>query len=235
MSITQIFLSHTKHDKTLCDQIDMVAPRAGVKLFRSEYESIPTPPWQTILSEIKNSKAVFVLVGKRLADLQREGGSAWVHTQNWIAFEIGAATAAKKDVWAIVENGAEFNFPMPYINHLMIVDFTFSNAQRNPLASVMKSAIASRSFHGGLSSQDYLKMIFEAYIADENYVSPEGMTLEGYNTLIECNKASCRLRFNLHNTMSKMSYQTWPCCPHCLTRLPPMLLVRDKKGLPPPK
>jgi hypothetical protein len=124
MSPTQIFLSHTKHDKSLCDQIDMIAPRAGVKLFRSEYESIPTPPWQMILKEINNSKAVFVLVGKQLAFLQRAGGRNWDYTQNWMAFEIGVAAAAGKDVWAIVENGAEYNFPIPYVNHFMVVDFT---------------------------------------------------------------------------------------------------------------
>jgi len=116
----QIFLSHTKLDKDLCDRFDIAAARVGLKLFRSELETIQNPPWATIMQEIEKSSALFVLVGKELVAAQASSDLAkreeWKFTQNWISFEVGMACQRRMDVWVVCDR-VRINFPVPYLNN----------------------------------------------------------------------------------------------------------------------
>ncbi|MFA4958146.1 MAG: hypothetical protein WC556_14350 [Candidatus Methanoperedens sp.] len=114
--MVQIFISHTKKDKKFCDEFDRVVARVGVRAFRSEFEAIEKPAWETIRDAINNSVAIFFLVGKELVKNQEYGDFGWRYTQNWIAYEIGVACQKGIDVWAVCDN-VEINFPMPYINN----------------------------------------------------------------------------------------------------------------------
>jgi len=122
---TQLFMSHTKLDRQFCNSFDIIASRIGIKIFRSEFEEIKRPAWQTIRNEINNSIALFLLVGKELVKAQRlsetsiKASEKWTHTQNWIAFEIGVACHKGIDVWVICDN-VTINFPVPYLNHYEI-------------------------------------------------------------------------------------------------------------------
>lgn len=51
--VVQVFMSHTKRDRECCDKFDSVAARVGLRVFRSEFETIKTPAWKTIRDEIK--------------------------------------------------------------------------------------------------------------------------------------------------------------------------------------
>lgn len=126
----EIFLSHTHKDKELCDLLDIriFARNPEIKGFRSEFEEIKEPGWQTIKDEINKSDALFFLVGKEL--IKRQGsptkrenlqGDDWRYTQNWIAYEIGVACQKGIDVWAICDEGVKINFPMPYVNNYLII------------------------------------------------------------------------------------------------------------------
>jgi DNA-directed RNA polymerase subunit RPC12/RpoP len=119
----QIFLSHTKLDKDFCDRFDIAAARVGLKLFRSELESIGNPAWATIREEIEKSSALFLLVGKELVGAQASADDAkreeWKYTQNWISFEVGMACQRQIDVWVVCD-GVRINFPVPYLNNYEI-------------------------------------------------------------------------------------------------------------------
>lgn len=62
--VTQIFVSHTRLDKQTYDKFDVAAARVGIKVFRSEYETLVPPAWKTIRDEIERSSALFLLVGQ---------------------------------------------------------------------------------------------------------------------------------------------------------------------------
>jgi len=112
----QIFVSHTKDDKEFCDMFDVACARVGLRAFRSEFETIGTPQWKTIKEAMKQSRAMFLLVGKQLTAHQASPNADWKYTQNWIAYETGLACQAGIDVWVICNN-VEINFPVPYFNN----------------------------------------------------------------------------------------------------------------------
>jgi hypothetical protein len=115
----QIFESHSKLDEETCNQFDIAAAREGVKVFRSEYEAIAAPAWETIKTEMERSRALFLLIGPELVKSQNQGSQDWKFTQNWIAYEVGLACALGIDVW-VVCNNVEINFPVPYLNNYSI-------------------------------------------------------------------------------------------------------------------
>ncbi len=115
-------MSHTKLDKEFCNLFDNACARVGIKAFRSEFETIPLPAWETIRDEIRRSSAMFLLIGRELVNMQEkscresEAGRTWKHTQNWIVYEVGLACQQGIDVWVLCDNVA-INFPVPYFNH----------------------------------------------------------------------------------------------------------------------
>jgi len=112
----KVFESHTKLDGKFCDVFDRACARVGIDAFRSEYESIQPPAWQTIRNELRQSKALFLLVGEALVEAQGRHNSDWEYTQNWISYEIGIASQLGIDVWVLCD-GVTINFPVPHLNN----------------------------------------------------------------------------------------------------------------------
>lgn len=117
----QVFVSHTKKDESFCNEFDTACARAGMKSFRSEFETIKPPPWRDITNAMKKSCAMFLLVGKNLVKKQKAHGPEWEHTQNWIAYEIGLACERGIDVWVVCDD-VNINFPVPYFNNYALRD-----------------------------------------------------------------------------------------------------------------
>lgn len=115
----QVFVSHTQKDESFCDRFDTACARAGMKSFRSEFETIKPPPWRDIRDAMKKSCAMFLLVGKNLVKKQKSHGLEWEYTQNWIAYEVGLACERGIDVWVICD-AVKINFPVPYFNNYHI-------------------------------------------------------------------------------------------------------------------
>jgi len=87
----QIFVSHSQYDKDIRSSFDTVFARTGVKSVCMEFERInQLPAWEPIRNEIKVSETVFLLLGPNIRSS--------IHTQNWVAFEVGLACAYGKDV-----------------------------------------------------------------------------------------------------------------------------------------
>ncbi len=116
----QVFVSHTQRDVEFCDIFDRACARVGIKAFRSEFESIKLPAWETIRDAIRHSKALFLLIGKELVRAQALHEPLWLYSQNWIAYEIGIACERTMDVWVICDDVA-INFPVPYLNNYLPV------------------------------------------------------------------------------------------------------------------
>ncbi len=116
----QVFVSHTQKDVEFCDIFDRACARVGIKAFRSEFEKIELPAWQTIRDAIRSSCALFLLVGNELVKAQALHDHSWEHTQNWIAYETGVACERGLDVWVICDDTI-INFPVPYLNNYLTV------------------------------------------------------------------------------------------------------------------
>lgn len=112
----KVFESHTKDDIEFCDVFDRACARVGIDAFRSEYETIDPPAWQTIRDELSQSRALFLLIGRALVETQAAHTAEWEYTQNWISYEIGIASALDIDIWVLCD-GVTINFPVPYFNN----------------------------------------------------------------------------------------------------------------------
>jgi hypothetical protein len=116
----QVFYSHTQKDVEFCDIFDRACARVPIKAFRSEFEKIDLPAWQTIRNEIRASQVLFLVVGKELVKAQMSGDPSWAYTQNWISYEIGVACEREMDVWVICDD-VKINFPVPYLSNYLPV------------------------------------------------------------------------------------------------------------------
>ena len=183
----QVFVSHTQKDKTFCDWFDTVCARLPIIAFRSEFETIEYPPWQTIRDAMRKSIAMFLLVGPELTASQAsqdpQEREKWKYTQNWIAYEIGLACQLGIDVWVLCDQGVEVNFPVPYFNNYALVS---SDTKAN--FNVTRSKI-------------------KAYSEGKTYAFPHG------NLSTKCTYEDCSIEFNFH---SKLSAGKKIKCPQCL-------------------
>ncbi|KXA92580.1 hypothetical protein AKJ65_07335 [candidate division MSBL1 archaeon SCGC-AAA259E19] len=120
----QIFLSHSKEDQNLISDIESVFSRTNLNLITEYFEQVPSPPSEKIKRDIKNSEAVFVLLGPSTVE-------PGIHTSNWISWEIGFGTARGKPVWVFEEVNNFVDFPVPDLTDYMIYD-------RNKLGDIQK-------------------------------------------------------------------------------------------------
>jgi len=109
----QIFVSHSQYDRDIRTSFDTVFARTGVKSVCMEFERISQlPAWEPIRNQIKASETVFLLLGPNIRSS--------IHTQNWVAFEVGLACAYGKDVWVFEQTDSAIEFPIPYLTDYMI-------------------------------------------------------------------------------------------------------------------
>ncbi len=144
----QIFVSESKQDKETNKRYDSVAHKESVTIYKSEYEALKTPAWQTIKDALKNSKALFFLVGPKLVELRGKGGNEWSNINGWIGYEVGIALSLNLDVWVICDNGVKINFPVPYINNYSLGIETKPNGYE---AKVLRSYGEGAKFEFGYS------------------------------------------------------------------------------------
>ncbi|HEC64204.1 MAG TPA: hypothetical protein ENI23_02795 [bacterium] len=194
----QIFISHTKRDVRFCDLVDRLFAGVPIGRFRSEYENIRHPEWQTIKRAMNDSIALFLLVGRRLVENQKLKNLEWSHTQNWIAYEIGLACQLGIDVWAICDN-VVINFPMPYVNNYYPMKLKPFTRSRPDL---------------GLKKDPYfvyLKNIIERYSSGNRFPFPYASS---QSRELICKY--CGAQFNLHLVVVKPQIIV---CPQCLRRI----------------
>jgi hypothetical protein len=180
--MVQFFNSHTKKDKEFCDDFDRICVREGIQVFRSEFEEIEKPAWESIKNAIDNSVALFVLIGKELVESENSGDLDWRHTQNWIAFEIGLACKKGIDVWAVCDD-VSTNYPIPYINNYLTVSLKRPDTSK------------------------YLRAILKEYKAGKTFPAPTF-----FNHWLGVTCYNCGIRFNLHVTLKPGGTIICPQC-----------------------
>jgi hypothetical protein len=111
-AIYQIFVSHSRYDKDIRKDFNEIFGLAGVQSVCMEFENMQSPEWQEIKNAVHNSEAVFLLLGPNV--------NRSIHTQNWIAFEVGLACAFNKRIWVFEQVCSNVPFPIPYLTDYMV-------------------------------------------------------------------------------------------------------------------
>jgi hypothetical protein len=195
-SVTQVFLSHTRLDEQSCAKFDSLAARVGLKVFRSELETIEAPAWKTIQKEINSSAALFLLVGPELVKAQAASETnitsreEWKYTQNWISYEVGVGCQRGIDVWVVCDQGREreINFPVPYLNNYTVHGLDLTSTRR----------------------REFMKWVFAEYQAGRNH----SLRARPYRNAI-CPYENCGAMFNLHSVILEGRPVV---CPTCLNK-----------------
>jgi len=185
-------MSHTKLDSEFCDRFDVASARVGVRVFRSEFETIKSPAWKTIKTQMGKSSAMFLLVGKELvnaqakAELSKKYRDEWKHTQNWIAYEVGLACQKGIDVWVVCDMDVTQNFPVPYLNNYILGMAKYEETD------------------AGIG---FIRWVLEEYSKKEKF------TLGRDNRNTKCPYENCGAEFNLHTPLTpKMEIVCPTCC-----------------------
>jgi len=178
----QIFVSHSQYDRDIRTSFDTVFARTGVKSVCMEFERISQlPAWEPIRNQIKTSETVFLLLGPNVRSS--------IHTQNWVAFEVGLACAYGKDVWVFEQTDSAIEFLIPYLTDYMIYNLEDQN------------------------HFDYVRGIIEAY-ANPIYLLPLGVDNRTKRQIPKglpttCPYPNCGARYSIHTDVPSF------ICPSC--------------------
>jgi hypothetical protein len=177
-TMDQIFISHSSKDRQIVGYFVGKFDDTGVKPVLMEVEkwSISAKPnWLWIRDEIKKSRALFLLLTKNIIRK--------LHTQNWVAFEIGLASMCIPSIPVFVFREENVNFPVPYLNHY------FDE----------KTSLFMREFSETLLNV-LIHTLYESFI-DELIKNPSIGIAE--DETIKCSK--CLLRFHYWGANEKIS------------------------------
>ena|SRR5919108_1983276 len=110
-----------------------------------------------IKDKIQKSKALFLILTKNIVKNQ--------HTQNWVAFEIGIASACNPMISVFVFREENIDFPVPYLNHyfdqpLSNTNHLFSKDFSENLLNVLFHYVIE-SFVDGIIKKDVDKSLLE--------------------------------------------------------------------------
>lgn len=183
----QIFVSHSQKDKEIVTYFDTIFARTGVKSVCMEFEKMRSPQWRDIKDAVDYSDAIFLLLGPNVKDN--------IHTQNWIAFEVGLSCAFRKEVWVFEQENSDIEFPIPYLT-----DFMMYNPQKPETFSYVRNII--EAYGKEIEGLTRGKMAFN-FIPDLRTKRnvPEGIP-------IKC--IHCQSEYNLHAIIA-LSFH----CPTC--------------------
>jgi len=148
-----IFVSHSQYDTNIRNFFgNIIGSVKGMNPLFMEFENIERYPAQVTKENIGNedTRAVFVLLGPNITGTE--------YTRSWVAFEVGVATALKKDIWVFEPFNENIMFPVPFLNHYVLYElgnrdyFNFTKEivsiyKRTSLFGLRKSIIEYMSPH----------------------------------------------------------------------------------------
>lgn len=114
--MAQVFISHSRHDCELVNNIKIVIENIGHTAYLYEYEEHPddSAPDSTIMSQIRISAFVFVFLTKNIDSRE--------HTKSWVISEVAIARDMDKRTFVFEHEGEYVSFPFPYLTDYMIFD-----------------------------------------------------------------------------------------------------------------
>jgi len=116
--VATIFVSHSSYDTDIINFVNKAFAGASVKAAYMEFENLPAYPGKYIAQKIVDydTQALFVLIGPNIDRNQ--------YTSNWVAYEVGLATAMNKHIWVLETFEDNYynrkNFPIPYVDRLSL-------------------------------------------------------------------------------------------------------------------
>lgn len=197
-----VFVSHSVKDKKWRQAFDSVCARAGIRADCMEFEKLPAPPCLEIKNRIQTSSAVFVLIGECFP-------LRLLHTNNWIAFEMGIAYAFHKDIWVIENLQQTKPFAMPMLNHYILCDINWLETippspifnHVRELLALYASANATMIPSVGLSTET-------SWLLNHILGKKTALELPRYMA-VQCKNTACGISFTLHSNVTSFS------CPSC--------------------
>ncbi len=124
----QIFISHSREDKDLLDELDRVFGKVGLKQYRASFEDQSPAVSEDLKSQINDSVGMFVVLGRR--------AQAKTHTMIWIGWEAGIAIQAGIPVWILEDMQSNVTQPIP-----SFTDYVLWNSQENKQKRILRDVI----------------------------------------------------------------------------------------------
>ena len=114
--MAQVFISHSRHDRELVNNIKAIIENLGHQAYLYEYEAHPydSSPDTEIMNEIRKSDLVFTFLTRNVDDMP--------HTKSWVISEVAIARDANKRTFVFEYENEFVSFPLPYLTDYMILD-----------------------------------------------------------------------------------------------------------------
>ena len=117
MMMTIIFISHSKRDEQLVQNIQTILINVGHTPIIEEFipESMKEPiPNEEIRKNVQQSDAVFLFLTDEIVRTK--------YTENWVIYEVGLASDRQIPVFVFERKGFPIHYPIPYITDYMVFD-----------------------------------------------------------------------------------------------------------------
>lgn len=115
--MTSIFISHSKRDIKLVRTLKTAFENIDIEPILFEYVN-PRDRTDIAVDDIRDlittSDYIFVFLTDNVNERE--------HTRNWVSHEIGIASGLQKEVFVVSRSGETIRFPIPYLNHYIIID-----------------------------------------------------------------------------------------------------------------
>lgn len=112
--VNEIFVSASKKDDNLINGLGEVISRTRLKMITEYFEDLKPPACNEIMKDIEKSKFFVVLLGPNAQD--------FLHTRDWIQWEIGVASAKRKDIWVFEDTSTQISMVIPHLTDYVIWD-----------------------------------------------------------------------------------------------------------------
>jgi len=189
-------MSHSQKDAIVKQVFNEVFAKTGVKPIWMEYEKWSQrevePNWRWISRYIRmlDTVGVFVLLTRNVINISDPKRT--LATQNWVAYEVGVASAGKPTKPVYVFRDEDVDFPVPYLTNYMPYSVT------EVLTSDEKEWL----------SPEYAKIVKDGYMRKVRSMIEDLKTgRECPAPKYRCDK--CLLSFHYHGTSRSFKC---PCC-----------------------
>lgn len=129
--MTKIFISHSKKDAQLVENIKQFLENVGHTPIIEEFipqEKQRAIPYEEITDNVKKSEWVFLFLTDNIVETE--------YTRNWVSFEIGVASCVCNKVFVFERLGKPLSYPIPYVTDYVL----FNPDKVNDILQIQKFA-----------------------------------------------------------------------------------------------
>lgn len=202
--MTNIFISHSKHDKDILAVFNQLFAISPLKSIMMEYELVNENPARKIQEEIDKSKALFVLLGPNIKDKDQ--------TKMWIGFEVGIASTLKKPIWVFEQTKNPIEIPIPKVDHYVLYDPEDIEQIRKIIKKYEQEpelGALAREITNGIIPPKLSALLFPII----DFLTVDLLTQTHLNepkpAHITCPYPQCQIQFYLHSNLKQFK------CPTC--------------------